>query len=146
MTESRLQLLTALIEQRKLCSRERIEVVTVRTNEVREHRTWYQCILMVQLFYEKVEVGARIEPQTVHSRVEFYMHRVPRNAFFLRCFNQCVQQTEAINLWFELVIEKRFERTHLWVHYHNVARNAVSAQRSTFVSHRNSKIIDAMVL
>ena len=82
----------------------------------------------------------------MHSRIEFYMHWVACNALFLRCFNQCVQQTEAINLRLEVVIEQRFERTHFRIHYHYVARNAVSAQRSTFVSHCNRKIIYTMLL
>ena len=60
--------------------------------------------------------------------------------------NQRIQQTEGINLGFQIILEERSEGTHLGVHNHNVCRDAGIAERNTLVSNGNSQIIHPVVL
>ena len=56
MAERSLKLLTTLIEERKLMSRELVEVVSIRANEVREDRTRDDSVLVFQSLNQFVHI------------------------------------------------------------------------------------------
>ena len=60
--------------------------------------------------------------------------------------NQRIQQAETVHLWFQIILEKRAEGTHLRVHNHNVSRDASIAECNALVSNSNSQIIHPMIL
>ena len=57
-----------------------------------------------------------------------------------------IHQAERIDLWLQVVVEHRLESSHLWVHNHDVLRDAVVAKRDALVSYGYGKIVDTMLL
>ena len=111
-----------------------------------EHRTWNDGILTFQTLDKLIHILVRIKAKTMHTGIEFDMNGETGNAFFLRFFHQSIKQSERVNLGFEVIIEHRLKGGHLRIHNHDVAGDAVLAQRYTLISHCNSKIIHAMIL
>ena len=146
MVECSLQLLTTLIKQCKLLGRERIEGIIITTYKMREHTSWYDGILMFQSCYQFFHIIFQIKAQTVHTSIQFDMYRETSNTFFFCSLDQRIQNTERINLWFQIIVEHGLEGCHLRIHNHDIARNTILAKRNTLIGYCYGKIIHTMIL
>ena len=146
VAEGRLKLLRTLVEQSELARREVVEVVAVRPHEVREHRARYDCVLMFQPFDEFVHVVLGVKAQAVHACVYLYVYRIARYALLLSGFDESVHESETIHLRLQFVVEHGLEGRHLRVHYDDVARYAVLAQRDALVGHSHGEVVNPVLL
>ena len=82
----------------------------------------------------------------MHARVEFYMYWEVGDALALGSLDEGFEQSEAIDLGFQLVLKECVEAGHFRVHNHDVRRNACTAQLHAFICHRHCQIIHLMIL
>ena len=82
----------------------------------------------------------------MHTCVELDMYGIARDAFFLRSLNQSIEQAEGVYFRLQIIVEHRLEGTHLGVHDHDVARDAIATEHGTLVSDSHGEIVDTMVL
>ena len=93
-----------------------------------------------------VHVLQRIESKATHARIELNVDGIARDALAASGLDKGVEETEGIDLGLQVVVEHRLEGGHLGVHHHDVARDAIAAQRHALVGHGHSQVIDAVVL
>ena len=74
------------------------------------------------------------------------MDGIARDALAAGGLDKGVEETEGIDLGLQVVVEHRLEGGHLGVHHHDVARDAIAAQRHALVGHGHGQVIDAVVL
>ena len=141
-----LQLSTGFIKLTELLSREAVEVFAIGTNEVTEHRTRDDSVLVMQSVNKALHVFFWIKAKTMHARIKLNMYRPSCDTLFLCSLNKCFQQPERINLWLQIIVEHRLESRHLWIHYHDILGDTMATQRYALVSNGNSQIIYTMVL
>ncbi|EJX07730.1 hypothetical protein EVA_04160 [gut metagenome] len=144
--EGLLQLPRSSVKEFELAGREGIEVRTVTPHEMREDRTRDDGRLMVETVDEHRQVGLRIETEAVHTRVEFDVYGETLYAFFLSGTDQRLQQSETVDLRFEVVFKQSIESRNLRIHDQNARRDPRTTQFRPFVGHRHSEIVDATVL
>ena len=96
--------------------------------------------------HEFRHVFLRVKAETVHARVQFHMDGKMRDSFFLCRMHQRVQQAEAIDFRFQVVLEKSLETPHLGIHNHDVGRDARPAQVHAFVGHSHGQVVHALIL
>ena len=87
-----------------------------------------------------------VEAEAVHSCVEFDMNREVRNAFMFSSIDECVEQSETINLRLEVVLEERAKATHLRVHDHDALGDALLAKCHAFVGNSDCQIINQFTI
>ena len=144
--EGCLQLLTALLEERKLTGRELIEPIAVGTHEMTEYGARDDGRLMLQAVNQLEHILFRIEAQAMHTRIQLDMHWPTRDTLLTCRLDECIQQTEGIDLWFQIVVEHRLESRHLRVHHHDIGGDACLTERHALIGHCHSQIIDALIL
>ena len=74
------------------------------------------------------------------------MHGVVGDAFALGGMNECVEQSEGVHFWLEVVIEHSLECRHLRIHYHYALCDSCASQRHALVGHCHGEIVHAMLL
>ena len=146
MGEDTLQLTAALVEEGELLGREVVEAVAVGAHEMAEHRTRDDGVLMLQTVDKFVYILHRVEAQTVHARIELDMYGPARDTFLTSGLDECVHQTEGIDLGLQVVVEHGLEGRHLRVHDHDIGGDACLTERNTLVGHGHGEIIDTLVL
>ena len=80
-----------MVETCKLLCRKFIEVWAVASHKVRKHGTRSQGLLVAEALDNRGNVVLRIETKATHSRVEFDMHRILRDAFVARCRDEGIE-------------------------------------------------------
>ena len=113
---------------------------------MREHRTWDDGILVLQLADEFLHIVLRVEAHAVHAGIQLDMDRETGYSLFLSCLDERIEQTERVNLRLQVVIEHGLEGGHLRIHDHDVAGDAVLAQRNALIGYSHSQIVYTMVL
>ena len=63
------------------------------------------------------------------------MYGVSGDALLFGGFHKGVEQAEGVNFGLQIVVEHRLEGCHLRIHDHDVARDAIAAQRNALVGH-----------
>ena len=152
MTERLLYSAASFLEQFELTGREAVEIITVASHEMREHRSWYHRLLVSKSFNQLINLilltllRTDIESQSVHTRIQFDMYRPSGNTLLTCCLDQRIQQSEGIHLRFQVIIEHRLESGHLRIHHHDATGDARFPQGYTLISHSHSQIIHMMIL
>ena len=82
----------------------------------------------------------------MHTCVEFNVYWPTCNTLFTSGFNQCIEQSEAVNLGLKIVVEHGLKGCHLWVHNHDVGSYSSLTQSNALISHSYSQIIYTMIL
>ena len=82
----------------------------------------------------------------MHSCIELNVYREVCNTFVLSSIDECIEQSETVNLWLKIVLKESAEAAHLRIHHHDSLRDTLLAKRHTFISNSNSKIIYIVVL
>ena len=113
---------------------------------MREHRTWDDGILVLQLADEFLHIVLRVEAHAVHAGIQLDMDRETGYSLFLSCLDERIEQTERVNLRLQVVIEHGLEGGHLRIHNHDVAGDAVLAQRNALIGYSHSQIVYTMIL
>lgn len=113
---------------------------------MREYGAWNERRLMFEAINELRHIRLRIEAQTVHARVEFYMNGEIRNTLFTCCLNECFEQAEVVNLWLKVVFEQRIEGRHLGVHDDDVSRDARLSEVCALVGNGHRQVVDPSIL
>ena len=144
--EGGLQAFAALVEECKLTCGEVVEVVAVCSYEVGEYRAGNDGVLVVQSLNELVNVSNGVKAKPVHACVELYVYGIARDAFLLGSLDKCVEYSEVVNLWLQIVVKHCLEGCHLRVHHHDVARNAVASEGCTLIGYCHGEIVYTMVL
>lgn len=103
-------------------------------------------ILVLQLADELLHIVLRVEAHAVHTGIQLDMDRETGYSLFLSCLDERIKQTERVNLRLQVVIEHGLEGGHLRIHDHDVAGNAVLAQRNALIGYSHSQIVYTMVL
>ena len=101
---------------------------------------------MLQSCYQFFHIIFRIKAQTVHTCIQLDMYRKTSNTLFFSSLDQRIQNTERINLRFQIIVEHGLEGCHLRIHNHDIARNTILAKRNTFIGYCYGKIIHTMIL
>ena len=82
----------------------------------------------------------------MHTSIQLDMHWPTRDTLLTCRLDECIQQTEGIDLWFQIVVEHRLESRHLRVHHHDIGGDACLTERHALIGHSHSQIIDALIL
>ena len=130
----------------KLIVGELIEVISVRTDEMREDRARNKRILIIQILYELWHIVNRVETQTMHTSIKFDMYRISCDTLFPCCMTKCIEKSEGIYLWLKFIVEHGLEGCHLRIHNHDVCCDASSSQLYALIGNGNSEIVNAMIL
>ena len=101
---------------------------------MREYRARYHRFLSVESLDEMRHVVGR-KPQTAHARINLDVYWVVDISFVFAGMYHGIEQTEAIDLGFQMVVEEGLEGCHLGVHYQYVGRDSRLAQLFAFVGH-----------
>ena len=144
--EGGLQLAAAHIKLIKLLAGEIVKLVGIGTDKVAEDATRDDSRLGLEAGNQLVHVLQRIESKPTHARIEFDVDGIARDALAAGSLDKGVEETEGIDLGLQVVVEHRLEGGHLGVHHHDVARDAIAAQRHALVGHGHGQVIDAVVL
>ena len=110
-----------------------------------KHRTGQQSRLALQ----PTDKGRNLlghESQTVHPGVELDMDGEVGDALFLGSLDQRIEQMEAVDFRFQLVVKQGLERRHLGIHDDDGRRNARLTQVRPFICHGNGQIVHPVVL
>ena len=127
--EGGLQLAAAHIKLLKLLAGEIVKLVGIGTDKVAEDATRDDSRLGLEAGNQLVHVLQRIESKPTHARIEFDVDGIARDALAAGSLDKGVEETEGIDLGLQVVVEHRLEGGHLGVHHHDVARDAIAAQR-----------------
>ena len=111
-----------------------------------EYGTWDNRLLMLQTVNEFVDILNGIETETVHTRIELDVYGPACDTLFASSLNQCIHQSEGVDLRLQIVVEHRLESRHLRIHNHDVGGDASLTERHTLIGHSHCEIIDTMVL
>ena len=144
--EGGLQLAAAHIKLLKLLAGEIVKLVGIGTDKVAEDATRDDSRLGLEAGDQLVHVLQRIESKPTHARIELDVDRIARDALAASGLDKGVEETEGIDFGLQVVVEHRLEGGHLGVHHHDVARDAIAAQRHALVGHGHGQVIDAVVL
>ena len=144
--EGGLQLAAAHIKLLKLLAGEIVKLVGIGTDKVAEDATRDDSRLGLEAGNQLVHVFQRIESKPTHARIELDVDGIARDALAAGGLDKGVEETEGIDLGLQVVVEHRLEGGHLGVHHHDVARDAIAAQRHALVGHGHGQVIDAVVL
>jgi len=144
--EGGLQLAAAHIKLLKLLAGEFVKLIGIGTDKVAEDATRDDSRLGLEAGNQLVHVLQRIESKPTHARIELNVDGIARDALAAGGLDKGVEETEGIDLGLQVVVEHRFEGGHLGVHHHDVARDAIAAQRHALVGHGHGQVIDAVVL
>ena len=146
MVEGSLQLSASLIKEFKLMGREVIEAIVIASHEVRENGTRDDGILMLQLTDKLLHIVFWIEAHAMHTSIELDVNRESGDTLLLGSLDECIEQSERINLRLQVVIEHGLEGCHFRVHNHDVAGDTVLAKGDTLIGNSHSQIIYTMIL
>ena len=116
------------------------------TYKMRENRPWDNCILLLQTFYQFRHVLNGIKTHTMHTCIQLNMYREVGDTLLFGCMDKGIQQSEAIDLRLQIVLEERPESAHFRVHNHDIGGNARITERNSLISNGNSQIIYPMIL
>ena len=144
--EGGLQLAAAHIKLIKLLAGEIVKLVGIGTDKVAEDATRDDSRLGLEAGNQLVHVLQRIESKPTHARIELDVDGIARDALAAGGLDKGVEETEGIDLGLQVVVEHRLEGAHLGVHHHDVARDAIAAQRHALVGHGHGQVINAVVL
>ena len=144
--EGGLQLAAAHIKLLKLLAGEIVKLIGIGTDKVAEDATRDDSRLGLEAGNQLVHVLQRIESKPTHARIELDVDGIARDALAAGGLDKGVEETEGIDLGLQVVVEHRLEGGHLGVHHHDVARDAIAAQRHALVGHGHGQVIDAVVL
>jgi len=144
--EGGLQLAAAHIKLLKLLAGEIVKLVGIGTDKVAEDATGDDSRLGLEAGNQLVHVLQRIESKPTHAGIELDVDGIARDALAAGSLDKGVEETEGIDLGLQVVVEHRLEGGHLGVHHHDVARDAIAAQRHALVGHGHGQVIDAVVL
>ena len=144
--EGGLQLAAAHIKLLKLLAGEIVKLIGIGTDKVAEDATRDDSRLGLEAGNQLVHVLQRIESKPTHARIELDVDGIARDALAAGGLDKSVEETEGIDLGLQVVVEHRLEGGHLGVHHHDVARDAIAAQRHALVGHGHGQVIDAVVL
>ena len=126
--------------------RERIEVIAVGTNEMAEHRTGNNGVLMLQTVDNLIHIVDGIKAQAVHACIELYMYGPACDTLLTGCLDESIHQTERVDLRLEIVVEHGLEGGHLWIHDHDVGGDAGFAEGDALIGNCHSEIVDTVIL
>ena len=126
--------------------RESIEIITIRTHEMREDRARNNGLLVFQEIDQLVNIVLGIKTESMHASIKFNMYWPACNTFLTGCPNKGIHQPEGIDFRFQVIVEHRLEGRHLRIHNHNVGRNTSFAECDTLIGNSHSQIIDTMIL
>ena len=115
--------------------REIIEEERVTSGQMGEDGASHHTGLSLQAL-TKCRHITRLEAQAVHAGIYFDMNRIGSDAPTLRLSNQRIQQTEAIHLRLQMVLEEHIETAKLRVHHDNGNGDALLTQVCPLISHR----------
>ena len=122
---------------------------------MREHRTGHHRLLMFQHVNKAVDfipiplgggLGVGSESQPMHTCIQLDMDGITRDTFLAGGLDERIQQAERINLRFQFIVEHRLEGSHLWIHDHDVLRDASFAEGYALVGHGHGQVVHPMVL
>ena len=74
------------------------------------------------------------------------MHRPAGDTLFAGCLDEGIEQTEAIYLGLQVVIEHGLEGGHLGVHNHDIGGDASLTEGNTLVGHCHCEVVNTMIL
>lgn len=132
--EGCLQLAAAHIKLLKLLAGEFVKLIGIGTDKVAEDATRDDSRLGLEAGNQLVHVLQRIESKATHARIELNVDGIARDALAAGGLDKGVEETEGIDLGLQVVVEHRLEGGHLGVHHHDVARDAIAAQRHALVA------------
>ena len=74
------------------------------------------------------------------------MHRPAGDTLLAGCLDEGIEQTEAIYLGLQVVIEHGLEGGHLGVHNHDIGGDASLTQGNTLVGHCHCEVVNTVIL
>ena len=92
------------------------------------------------------DILLRVESQTMHACVQLDVNGEVSDTFAFGSVDEGVQETETVNLRFQMVLKECVETGELRVHDHNIRGDAGATQFHTLVGHCHGEVIHAVVL